>query len=316
MRTVVVFDEILTVKTEPTPVIQDDEVLIRLYLGGICSTDLALMRGYKNFKGILGHEFVGEVIEGLPEWMGERVVGDINIACGKCEFCQRGIELHCENRFVLGITGDYDGTFADVFRFPIRNLHRVPDNIPDKAALFTEPLAAAAKILNQVDFRPDDTVVVLGVGRLGMLVAQVLKQANIHVIGIVRHQRQLDLLKKWDIEAKQRSELPNHCADVVVDCTGSADGFNDAITLLKSQGTLVLKSTYEGLSLVDLTTVAVNELKIVGSRCGDFEVALDLLKNEKIDVLSMIDGEYPLEQVTQAFEHAAQHGVLKILLHP
>lgn len=316
MRQVVFFDgEHVALQHQSIPELTDDEALIRLRLAGICRTDLALIHGYRGFHGILGHEFVGEVIKGPSAWLGQRVVGEINIACGHCDLCQQGAKTHCRNRHVLGIF-NYDGAFSDVFRLPLVNLHRVPDSIPDRHAVFVEPLAAAAEILEQVHILPHQRVVVIGLGRLGLLVAQVLAQTAAHVVGIVRHERQVLLLKGWGIEACFRHEIPDKQTDVVVDCTGSAEGFHEALALVKPRGTLMLKSTYEGLSPIELSQAVVNEITIIGSRCGPFPVAIRLLEQGRIDVEPLIDGIYPLSHAVEALEHAQQSGVFKILLTP
>lgn len=311
-REVVVDENKYRVQTGSVPNIHEDEALIRLRLGGICSTDLALIRGYKNFNGVLGHEFVGDVVQGPPNWMGQRVVGEINIVCGECDNCLRGLPSHCRRRRILGLSGDYDGAFADIFHLPLDNLHRVPANMTDEEAVFTEPVAAAVQIMEQIHIAPMDDVLVLGVGRLGMLVSQILHQQGVKVTGVVRHQRQIELLGEWGIVAQFRSDLGDECADLVVDCTGSQAGFVDALSLVRPRGIVVLKSTYEGIPQADLTKIAVNEITVIGSRCGPFEAALRVLP--RIDVQRLVDGVYSLDEAPKALEHAAQSGVLKILL--
>ncbi len=317
MGRVVVFDETgVRVVGRATPEPRSDEVLIQLSVAGVCSTDLALTRGYMNFRGVLGHEFAGVVMQGPAQWVGERVVGEINIACGKCDLCLMGMPTQCRNRSTLGISGDYDGAFADEFKLVGRNLHRIPDHVSDIEAVFTEPLAAACQILEQVHLRPSETIYVLGVGRLGMLCAQVIHQAGMRVIAIVRHDRQAELLDNWGIEFRRREDIPNAHAAVVVDCTGNAAGFAEALSLVRARGTIVLKSTYEGIPRANLSKAVVDEITIVGSRCGPFDVALRLLAQKRIDVLSMIDGEYSLNDAPAALTRAAQGGVLKLLLRP
>lgn len=316
MRRTVVFDgEQVVVQQEAVPEPKPDEVLIKLRLAGICSTDLALMRGYKDFCGMLGHEFVGEVVSGPDTWLGQRVVGEININCGACDMCQWGMRSHCRQRRVLGIF-NYDGAFGDVFRLPVTNLHRVPDSVSDRQAVFVEPLAAAAQILQQAHIQPQQRVVVIGLGRLGLLAVQVLVQTAAQVTGIVRHQRQVALLQQWGINANRIEEMPLAQADVVVDCTGNVEGFHAALALVRPRGMVVLKSTYEGLSAIELTNVAVNEVTVVGSRCGPFPVAIRLLEQGRVDVETIIDGMYTLDEAPQALAHAGQAGVLKILLSP
>lgn len=311
----VFFDGTLQVIERPQPTPAPDEALIRLRLGGICNTDLELMAGYKDFRGVLGHEFVGEVVAGPEEWRGQRVVGTINVACGRCDMCARGVPEHCRNRAVLGIY-NYDGAFADVFRLAARNLLRVPPSVPDEHAVFTEPLAAACRIVEDVHIHPTDRVVVIGAGKLGMLIAQVLKLTGADLSVVVRHERQEKLLAGWGIRAVRRQDVPDGSADVVVDVTGNAGGFADALDIVRPRGTLVLKSTYHGLPQADLTRVVVDEIHVVGSRCGPFDAALRLLEQRLVDVEPLIEARYALSDAVAAFEHAARRGMLKVLLTP
>jgi alcohol dehydrogenase len=311
----VVFDETLNVVERPRPEPAADEALIQLRLAGVCNTDLELMRGYKGFSGTLGHEFVGDVVEGPPEWVGQRVVGEINVVCGVCDMCRRGAPTQCRQRRTLGIS-DYDGAWADVFRLPARNLYVVPEQVPDEAAVFTEPVAAACQVLESARIRPSDRVVLLGAGKLGMLVAQVIRLTGADLSVVVRRDRQADLLNSWGIRAVYRSELPAGEADIVIDCTGTNSGFADALDLVRPRGTIVLKSTYEGLSQADLTRVVVNELRIIGSRCGPFAPALKLLADRLIEVESLIEARYSLGDAQTAVDHAARPGTFKVLLYP
>jgi threonine dehydrogenase-like Zn-dependent dehydrogenase len=311
----VMFDGALRVIERPQPTPATDEALIRMRLGGICNTDLELLKGYKGFSGVLGHEFVGKVVEGLPEWVGRRVVGEINISCGECDLCRRGVPTQCRRRRVLGLA-DYDGAFADVFRLAARNLVPVPDSVPDDVAVFTEPLAAACQILDAVHLRPTDRIVLIGAGKIGMLAAQVLRLTGADLTVIVRHERQAGLLRRWGIRAVERADLPDGEADVVVDCTGTPGGFADTLDLVRPRGTVVLKSTYAGTPQADLTRIVVNEIRVVGNRCGPFEAALRLLEQDLVDVQSLIDARYPLAEAVKAFDHAARPGTLKILLAP
>lgn len=290
----------------PAPVPTDDQVLITLRCAGICNTDLELLRGYKDFSGIPGHEFVGEV-------KGQRIVGEINVACGICDFCARGIPSQCRNRNAVGIFG-HSGAFADMLTLTKRNLHVVPDNLDDHIAVFTEPLAAALQVLEQLHLAPHMRVVVLGIGKLGALCAQVAKLTGAEIIGVVRHERQAKLLERWGIIVAQIDELPKQRAQVVIDCTGTPEGFTAALNLVEPRGTIVLKSTYTQLPQIDLTHIAVNEICVIGSRCGPFPVALRLLSQERIDVESLIEAQYPFDQVQAAFEHAARPSAFKILL--
>jgi threonine dehydrogenase-like Zn-dependent dehydrogenase len=311
----VVFDGDLRVIERLHPEPGADEALIRLRMGGICNTDLELTQGYKGFSGVLGHEFVGEVIEGPADWVGRRVVGEINVACGACDMCRRGISTQCRQRRVLGIL-NYDGAFADAFRLAARNLHAVPDSIPDEMAVFTEPLAAACQILEAVHIQPHDRVILLGAGKLGMLAAQVLRLTGCDLSVVVRRESQADLLAGWGIRAVGRDSIPEGEADVVVDCTGNASGFAESLALARPRGTIMLKSTYTGIPSADLTRVVVDEIRVVGSRCGPFGAALRLLEQRLIDVVPLIEARYSLDEARRAFDHAAQPGALKVLLSP
>lgn len=311
----VVFDGTVRVVERPRPECACDEALIGLRLAGICNTDIELTRGYKNFSGTLGHEFVGEVRDGPPEWIGRRVVGEININCGVCDMCRRGIPTQCRQRRVLGLS-NYDGAFADEFRLAVCNLVPVPDSISDEAAVFTEPLAAACQILEAVHIRPDDRVILLGAGKLGMLAAQVLRLTGSDLAVVVREQRQTDLLTSWGIKALSRTQVDDGVADVVVDCTGNEGGFADALTLVRPRGTIVLKSTYAGLPQANLTRVVVDEIRVVGSRCGPFDTALRFLEQGLVEVIPLIDARYSLADAPAAMEHAMQPGVFKVLINP
>jgi alcohol dehydrogenase len=311
----VLFDGALRVVERSRPVTAADEVLIQMHLAGICNTDLELLRGYKNFTGVLGHEFVGEVVEGPGEWVGRRVVGEINVSCGECDMCRRGVPTQCRHRRVLGLS-KYDGAFADVFRLVARNLVPVPDSMPDDVAVFAEPLAAACQILEAVHFRPMDRVVLIGAGKLGLLAAQVLRLTGAAQTVIVRREQQARLLQQWGIHAAARADQPDGEADVVVDCTGDPVGFADALDLVRPRGTVALKSTYAGIPQADLTRIVVNEIRVVGSRCGPFEASLRLLEQNLIDVRPLVEACYPLAEAAAAFEHAARPGALKVLLAP
>jgi threonine dehydrogenase-like Zn-dependent dehydrogenase len=287
--------------------------LLRILKAGICNTDLELIKGYLDFSGILGHEFVGVVEQGPDRLLGKRVTGEINVACGACDLCLKGIPSQCRRRYTVGIFR-YPGAFADFLPLPERNLHIVPDTVSDEAAVFTEPLAAALQVVEAVHVSPRDRVVVLGAGKLGMLAAQVLKLTGADVIVPVRREKQAHLLEQWRIPAVDVQDLPPERAQVVVDCTGQADGFAEALRLVEARGTIVLKSTYVGLPQADLTRIAVKEIRIVGSRCGPFDAALRLMERGLVDVDSLIEARYPLDEGIRALEHAAEKGVLKVLL--
>lgn len=292
------------------------EALIRVRLAGICGTDLALARGYLPFTGIPGHEFVGEVVAAVnPRWIGRRVVGEINLSCGRCDPCREGRPTHCGNRTVLGIR-DRHGAFAEYLSLPEANLRHVPDGVPDEAAVFTEPLAAALEILEQVDLRPSDRVLLVGAGRLGQLVAQTLALTGCELRVVAKHPRQRRLLAERGISTLGEGEVAAKGFDVVVEATGAPAGFALARRAVRPRGTLVLKSTYRGEVAVDLAALVVEEITLVGSRCGPFPAALRLLERRAVDPVPLIDAEYPLEQAIEAFDHAARPGTLKVLVRP
>lgn len=292
------------------------EVRIRTTLAGICNTDLEIVQGYAGFHGVLGHEFVGVVDQAEdPAMVGQRVVGEINASCGVCPTCRAGRPTHCPERTALGIRGR-DGALAEYFCLPSNNLHLVPNGIPDQAAVFTELLAAACEILQQVHVRPTDRVVVLGDGKLGLLVAQVLALTGCDLTIVGRHKEKLEIVAARGIATQiGESELAGG-ADLVVECTGRAEGFQAARRMLRPRGTLILKSTYHGLVQADLSQVVVDEVHVVGSRCGPFPPALRLLAQGLVDVTSLIEAEYPLDKALPAFEHAGRRGALKVLVRP
>lgn len=295
------------------------EALIQVRLAGICNTDLELVRGYMDFEGVPGHEFVGEVVESDDaSLVGTRVVGEINAACGECDFCRQGLSRHCANRTVLGIL-NRDGVHAQYTSLPTENLHVVPDSLSDEEAVFTEPLAAACEVTEQVHIEPAHRVVVIGDGKLGLLVAQVLSLTGceLHVIG--RHQSKLDIVARRGatvevVPSGEESRLPERWADIAVEVTGNPSGLAAARRLLKPRGTLVLKSTYAGQTELNFAPFVVNEITLVGSRCGPFPAALRLLERGLIDVTSFIHDRFPLKQGPVAYERAAESGVLKVLL--
>jgi len=313
MRAVLVQNGVRLERNAAEPSAQGDQALIRVRRAGICNTDLELVAGYMNFSGILGHEFVGEVIDGAPDLAGQRVVGEINVACGHCDFCQRGIPSQCRNRTTVGIDR-HPGAFADYLALTRRNLHVVPDTVRDDQAVFVEPLAAALQIYEAVHLSPRDRVVLIGAGKLGMLVAQVVRFIGCDLVTVVRREKQARLLNAWGIAAVGEDEIEPLRADVVIDCTGTSEGFAQALKWVKARGTIVLKSTYTGIPQANLTQVAVNEIRIIGSRCGPFESALRLLHMGLVDVESLIERRYPLDEAMNALKYAGQHGVLKVLL--
>jgi len=290
----------------------DREVRVRVTKAGICSTDTALVNGLYPFTGVIGHEFVGVVENGLHDLNGKRVVGDINAACGNCKFCQDGMEKHCEKRTVLGIVGR-DGAFAEYLSLPAKNLYTVPDSVTDDAAVFTEPLAAALEILEQIDMRSGDQVLVIGPGKLGQLIARVLHATGASVTVMGRSPEKLARLADLDVR-KISSDSEATGFDIAVECTGNQEGFATALTALKPKGTLVLKSTYPGALTFDATPVVVDEIRIVGSRCGPFDKALKAMADGGIDPTGLIDARYALADGLAAFEHHARAGVLKVML--
>ncbi|MFN8385160.1 MAG: alcohol dehydrogenase catalytic domain-containing protein [Anaerolineales bacterium] len=295
---------------------KQNEVLVKIRKAGICSTDLELVKGYYPYAGVLGHEFVGEVVRADDaSWIGQRVVGDINAVCGACEQCLSGRPTHCENRTVLGIA-NRDGTFAEFTQLPIENLHKVPASVPDEMAVFTEPLAAALEIQEQINIQPTDRVLLVGAGRLGQLIAQTLALTGCDLRVVARHKRQQELLSARGIRIIAEEDVQRWRWDVAVEATGSPSGFALARQAIRPRGTLVLKSTYKGEMSVNFSSIVVDEVNIIGSRCGPFEPALRLMESKQVDPTVLIDDEFSLGDGVKAFERAAQSGVLKVLIQP
>lgn len=310
-----VFDgrELALRRDYPDPKPAPGEALVRVRLAGICNTDLEILRGYMNFRGVPGHEFVGTVEWAKDRaWLGKRVVGEINCPCWHCPTCEAGRSSHCPNRTTLGIFGR-DGAFAQFLSLPVRNLHPVPASISDEEATFAEPLAAALEILEQAHIRPTERVAVIGDGKLGLLVAQAmaLGGAEIHLVG--RHTDKMALVKHA-VQTHLEGDLPDLQADCVVECSGSPAGFAAARRLLRPRGRLILKSTYHGEVNINLSEVVVDELHLIGSRCGPFAPALRLLEHTWVDVAPMVSGVYELDDWRQAFDAACAKGSLKVLL--
>jgi threonine dehydrogenase-like Zn-dependent dehydrogenase len=297
----------------PTPPADDVLALVRVRLAGICATDLQIFQGYMGFQGVPGHEFVGEVQEGPAALVGQRVVGEINFACGHCAFCTQGLGRHCPTRQVMGIL-HADGSFAEYVRVPVANLHRVPDSVADEAAVFTEPLAAACEILAQITVQPTDDVVVLGDGKLGLLCAQVLHSTGARVQVVGKHPHKLAILRQLGIPTVELAAWQPHPADVVVEATGSTAGLQLAMETLRPRGTLVLKSTVAAAHALSLAPLVINEITVVGSRCGLFPPALHALEHQRVAVMPLIERIYPLSQGLAAVAHAARPGTLKVLL--
>ena len=292
------------------------EALIRVLLAGICNTDLEIVRGYKGFQGVLGHEFIG-IVERCEDasLIEQRVVGEINCYCGTCPTCRAGAPTHCPNRTTLGIWGR-DGAMADYCVLPTRNLHIVPEGVSDVQAVFTEPVAAALEILEQVHVHPTQRVAVLGDGKLGLLVAQVLRLTGCDLIAVGRHAAKLSILERQGIATRLAGTGAKLTADVVVDCTGQPAGFAAARAMVKPKGTLVLKSTFQMQNKVDLTSIVVDEVSLVGSRCGPFGPALRLLAMNLVDVESLVTATYPLAEALAAFKQARAKSALKVMLRP
>jgi len=327
----------LSIAEVPVPP-ADGEALVRVILSGICNTDLEIARGYAGFEGTIGHEFVG-VIEDLPKAgalarpsgrapdneplltrglvPGDRVVGEINAGCGNCELCRAGDPRHCARRTVLGIVGR-DGAHAELLKLPAVNLWPVPAEVSDERAVFTEPLAAACGILDRAPITKDTRVAVIGDGKLGLLCAQVLATTGAAVTLLGKHPNKLQIAARRGLEtiSSDKATARSREFDVAVEASGSATGFDLALDLLGPRGTLVLKSTFQGLTKIDAARIVVDEISVVGSRCGRFQPALDLLKHNAVDVESLISEEFALADGVQAMKRAAESGVLKVLLRP
>ena len=297
----------------PIPEPPPGEALVRVLRAGICNTDLELIKGYYPYTGIIGHEFVGIVEQGLKQLINQRVVGEINAACGNCRFCRRGQPTHCENRTVLGIV-NRNGAFAEYLSLPIENLHLVPENVSTAAATFTEPIAAALEIQQQIQISKDDRVLVVGDGKLGQLIAQTLALTGCELLVVGRHEDKLINLAGKGIKTGLADSVTDRYFDISVDCTGNPEGFNIARRALRPRGKLILKSTYAGNLSLDASSLVVDEITLIGSRCGPFVPALELLATGKVDVQYLIDSSYPLSQGLEAFEKAKTKGVLKVLL--
>ncbi|MGF1491938.1 MAG: alcohol dehydrogenase catalytic domain-containing protein [Microcoleaceae cyanobacterium] len=296
---------------KPEP--HSDQALVRVLRAGICNTDLELIRGYYPYAGILGHEFVGIVEQGPESLVNRRVVGEINAACGECHFCQTARPTHCENRTVLGIV-NHNGAFADYLVLPQKNLHPVPENVATDAATFTEPLAAALEIQQQIPINPEHKVLVVGDGKLGQLIAQTLALTGCQLLAIGRHSEKLANLEARGIQVGFPDAVQPKSFDIAVECTGNPSGFATAYGALRPRGTLVLKSTYAGQLTFDASALVVDEITLIGSRCGPFKPALQLLADHAVDVESLIQARYPLEQGLEAFDHAQCRGTMKVLL--
>lgn len=311
-------DREMTFRTDfPMPVLDSDEVLIKVLMTGICSTDLEMLRGYYPFTGIPGHEFVGQVADanGHSKLQGKRVIGDINISCGECERCLHQEPSQCMRRRTLGIF-DYNGVFAEFCKLPVKNLTIVPDPVSDFLAVFTEPTAAALRILDQVQVKPSDRVILVGAGRLGLLIAQALKNTGCDLKVVVRRPEPATILEGWGIRAVYADALKDELADIVVEATGSPEGFELSRSLTRARGTLVLKSTFAGDVNLNLSKLVVDEITLIGSRCGKYPAGLRALASGLVQVGEMVDSVYSLDEGLKAIERASQPGVLKVLIRP
>jgi threonine dehydrogenase-like Zn-dependent dehydrogenase len=318
MQALVVTDDGLRYRADwPEPVLRPGEALIRLSLAGICSTDIEIVKGYSPLRGVLGHEFVG-VVTAVADpaerhWLNRRVVGEINLGCRQCAVCLSDGPHHCPQRTVLGII-NRDGAFADYLTLPVVNLHPVPDHLPDETAVFTEPAAAALRILEQTNISPTDRLAVIGPGRVGLLIGQVLSQTGAATTLLGRSAAALELPVRLGLTTGLVDEAADNSFDLVVEATGNAAGLAHALRLVRPLGRLVMKSTYADREPVDLTKLVVGEIQVIGSRCGPFHTALEWLADGRIQTEPLIDGRYPLRDGLTAFAHAQRPGVRKILL--
>lgn len=320
MKAVWMQDKKLEVRTIRQPEVGDGEALLQVLLAGICGTDLQLIRGYYHFSGVPGHEFVAQVISApdRPALEGKRVVADINLGCGHCEQCSRRNAHHCMQRRVVGIK-DYQGAFAECLVLPLQNLYVVPESLSDQAAVFCEPLAAAASVL-AADFggqekKAQKKVLLIGAGKLGLLIAQVLQARGFTPQVVVRHPRHQALLEKWGVSWLSEEHVGRSQYSTVIEASGSDSGFALALTAVEPQGTVILKSTYKEHPRMDTARIVVDEICLKGSRCGDMAQGLELLQDHNVNVTDLIDSQFPLQQIDQAFAKAQQPGALKVLLH-
>ena len=314
MRALTYIDRLRLETSYPDPERLPGEALLRVRVAGICATDLELIRGYMDFEGVLGHEFVAEVVEAdTPALVGRRVVGEINCPCRECPTCAEGLTNHCPHRTVLGIL-ERDGAFADYTTLPEACLHQIPEELDERVAVFAEPLAAALQVLEQAPVDGETTVCVLGDGKLGMLVAQVLHTTGCRLTVLGHHEDKLDILRARGIAASLAEEAPGVRYQVVVDATGLPEGLSQALGLVAPRGTVVLKTTVAGETTLALAPVVIDEVTVVGSRCGPLDKAVEWLSGRRVEVEPLIEAAYPLSEGIEAFRHAARRGARKILL--
>ena len=316
MKAVVLRNGELKVEDIQSPLLAEGEALIKVLKAGLCNTDLELIKGYMDFEGVLGHEFVGRIVEASEKgWVGKRVVGEINISCRTCKVCQKGDPKHCPSRQVLGIHKK-DGVFAEYVTLPLVNLHLLSSDISDEEAIFVEPLAAALETLEQIHISREHEVLVLGDGKLGLLIAQVMQTQTPHVFCVGHHPRKLTLLQKKGIQTSFEGQKWDQMFDVIVEATGNPKGLSEALCWIKPRGRIVVKSTFHGESKLDLSRMVVDEIQLIGSRCGPFGKALEFLKKRLIDVIELVDADFPLEEAQKAFELAKKPETMKVLLTP
>jgi threonine dehydrogenase-like Zn-dependent dehydrogenase len=311
-----VFDGKLHLRTDyPDPMAAPGESIVKVSLAGICGTDLEITSGYMEYRGVPGHEFVGRVVQSeVAGLVGKRVAGEINAGCGTCNWCIDGMRRHCPARTVLGILGR-DGAFAEYLRLPNANLLPLPDSVTDESAVFTEPLAAACEMFDQAELKRTDRIAVLGDGRLGALVALALRDENFAPVVAGHHPQKLKRLAEMGLQTQMAGELaPGY--DVVVDCTGRSEGFSAAVALVRPRGTVILKSTAAARAAMNLAAVVINEITIIGSRCGRFAPAIDAIAAGKFDLRPLIDGTYSLDDGVAAFAAAADKSKFKIVIRP
>ena len=310
-----VFDGSLSVRDVQMPHPLDDEVLVRVLLSSICNTDLEIIKGYMNFYGIPGHEFVGEVVSGSSDLFGKRVVGEINCPCGECYLCETGRRTHCPYRTVLGIL-NHEGAFAEYLVLPERNLHIVPDNVPLDSAVFTEPLAAAIQIFEQLLIRPSRNVFIFGAGKLGLLISMVFRLNGCETITFDPNKEKVRKAISLGINARALSTLTaSEKAEICIDCTGNPAGINQALMHLYPRGKLVLKTTLANYEKIDLNKIVINEFEIIGSRCGPFEPALSLLTQGLVDPRPMITKIFDFTDILKALDFASKPNTLKVIIH-
>ncbi|MCJ7543781.1 MAG: alcohol dehydrogenase catalytic domain-containing protein [Phycisphaerae bacterium] len=310
-----VFDGKVRLRSDyPAPKVARGEALVGVRVAGVCSTDLEVTKGYMGFSGVMGHEFVGQVIEGPSAWKQKRVVAEINCVCGRCDMCRSGLSNHCRDRTVIGIAGR-DGVFAEQVAIPAANLHEVPPAVSDEQAVFAEPLAAAYQVTRQVKFQQSDAVVVLGDGRLGQLVARVLRSLVRRLMLVGKHAAKLEMAEKQGIQTAAVEEfVPRADADVVVEATGSPRGLELALRTVRPRGVIVLKSTFATSEGLNLSPAVVAEVTVIGSRCGPLEVALGALASGEVDVSALVSRRYPLARAAEALRAAGEPENVKVLI--